>query len=69
MCLRSQCVHDPNYINEALPVAAAVFRVFFMNGNAPLSPTQLHDYLHWRDPDTILRVLAGRTVHYGIMAA
>ncbi|MCO6450330.1 MAG: hypothetical protein J5I90_06020 [Caldilineales bacterium] len=66
MCLRTRCLEDPEYINESLPVAAAAFRVFIMNGNQPLSPTQLHERLPWRTADTILRVIGGRAVHYGM---
>ncbi len=66
MCLRTRCTKDPNFINETLPVAAAVFRVFLINGNTPVSPNDLHGLLPWRQPDTILRVLSGREVHYGI---
>ena len=66
MCLRLQCVDDPDYLNATLPLTAAVFRVFLMNGNEPLSAVELNEYLPWRSPNTILRVIGGRQTHYGI---
>ena len=66
MCLRTQCAQDANYINATLPLAAAVFRVFLLNDNKPLSPAELHEQLPWRPAKTILKVLAGRQAHYGI---
>lgn len=66
MCLRERCIEQPDFINPTLPLTAAVFRVFLMNGNKPLSPNQLHDFIHWRPPQTILRVIGGRVTHYGI---
>lgn len=66
MCLQRQCADDPEYIHEALPVAAAVFRVFLVNGNKPLSANGLHEILPWRTPQTILRVIGARRTHYGI---
>lgn len=66
MCLRTECAQDPDYITESLPVAAAVFRVFLVEGNRPMSPKELNKRLHWRSPDTILSVIGGRRVHYGI---
>ena len=66
MCLRTRCVNEPDFINAKLPLTAAVFRVFLMNGNKPLSSDELHDYLPWRPPRTILKVIGSRSVHYGI---
>lgn len=68
MCLRTRCIHEPGFINESLPVAAAVFRVFLMNGNQPASASDLHRHLPWRQPETILRVIADREIRYGIRA-
>ena len=69
MCLRLRCVDDPDFINATLPLASAVFRVFLLNGNQPLSPNALHDYITWRPAETILRLIGGRQVHYGIRPA
>ena len=69
MCLRTRCNQDPQYLNETLPLTSAVFRVFLMNGNEPLSPRQLHEQLPWRQPEVILQVIGGRATHYGIRPA
>jgi len=66
MCLRTQCAQDPNFINSTLPLAAAVFRIFLVNDNKPLSPTELYELLPWRPANTILRVIGSRRAHYGI---
>ncbi len=66
ICLTKHCAQEPHYISVDLPLAAAVFRVFLINGNRPLTPRQLHDHLPWRDARTILRVIGSRKIHYGI---
>ena len=66
MCLRTQCAQDPDYINATTPLAAAVFRVFLINHNKPLSPNELYELLPWRPANTILRVIGSRRAHYGI---
>jgi hypothetical protein len=66
MCLRTRCMHEHDFLNEKLPVATAVFRVFLMTDNRPASPRELHRYLPWRPPEAILSVIGGREVHYGI---
>ncbi len=65
-CLRTRCVNDPDYINEHLPLATAVFRIFLANNNMPLSARELHQILPWKPAETILRVLASGPIHYGI---
>jgi hypothetical protein len=47
------------------PLVDAVFRVFLMNGNTPLTPTQLAEHVG-RPATTILRTLAGARVYRGI---
>lgn len=66
ICLTKHCAQDPNYISMNLPLAAAIFRVLVVNNNKPLTPRQLQERLPWRDARTILRVIGGRRVHYGI---
>ena len=68
-CLRTRCANDPDYINDRLPLASACFRVFLANNNAPLSPTELHQLIPWKLPDSILRTLAGETVYLGLRPA
>ena len=66
ICLTKHCAQDPNYISMNLPLAAAIFRVLVVNNNKPLTPRQLQERLPWRDARTILRIIGGRRVHYGI---
>lgn len=68
-CLRTRCANDPDYINERLPLTSACFRVFLANNNAPLSPNELHQLIPWRQPDAILRTLAGDQVYLGLRPA
>ncbi len=66
ICLMKYCTQDPAYLSSDLPLAAAVFRALLVNHNKPMTPRQLHELLPWRDARTILRVIGGRKVHYGI---
>ena len=65
-CLRTRCANDPDYINEKLPIAPACFRIFLANNNTALSPTELHQLLHWRSAEEILRTLSGQQVYLGL---
>jgi hypothetical protein len=65
-CLRTECAQAPDYINDRLPLVAAVFRVFLANENTPLSPLELYQYIPWKTPETILRTLSGPQVYLGI---
>ena len=64
--LRTCCSTKPGYITEEMPFAEAIFRLFLANGNAPLTPTELHEMLNRRPPRTILRMLTGARVYSGI---
>ena len=65
-CLRTVCARKPNYINNGLPLATAVFRAFLANNNAPLSPNEMHDLIPWKLPDVILRTLTSGDTYMGI---
>jgi hypothetical protein len=65
-CLRTVCARKPDYINNGLPLATAVFRAFLANNNAPLSPNEMHDLIPWKLPDVILRTLTAGDTHMGI---
>jgi hypothetical protein len=65
-CLRRECASQPDYINERIPLAAAVFRIFLANNNTPLSCGELHERLPWKQPDLILRTLGGQQTYQGI---
>ena len=63
--IRSQNANDPNFITTRTPVAEAVFRVFLVNNNQPLSPLELSQRIS-RKPSEILAQLGGRVVYNGI---
>lgn len=64
--LLSHCSQQPEYVEPNTPLTAAVFRTFLASGNRPMTPKELHRRIGKSSPQTILRVLAGRT-HYGIV--
>jgi len=66
ICLMKHCVNDPAYVSRELPLAAAIFRTLLVNNNKAMTPRQLHEQLKWRDARTILKIIGGRKVHYGI---
>ncbi len=68
-CLKRECASQPDYIDERIPLATAVFRVFLINDNQPLSAHQLHEYLPWKQPEMILQTLGGRQTYLGIRPA
>ncbi|MBX7213633.1 MAG: hypothetical protein K1X39_06405 [Thermoflexales bacterium] len=63
--VRQEGPGDPNFITPRAPVAESAFRVFLLNGNQPLSPTELSTRLN-RKPSEILAHLGGRVVYNGI---
>lgn len=64
--LMTCCRGKPDYITEHTPLATAVFRVFLANGNAPLSPRELHQALGRRTPELILQTIGGPRVYHGV---
>jgi len=65
-CLRTVCARKSDYINNNLPLASAVFRLFLANNNEPLSPAEMHNLIPWKLPDVILRTLTGGDTYMGI---
>ncbi len=65
-CLRTYCIHHAEFISPQVPLAAAVFRLLLVNENRPMSPREMHQVIHWRSPEMILQVLAGRQIYLGI---
>ncbi len=63
--IRSQNVQDPNFITTRTPVAEAVFRVFLINNNQSMTPSELSARIS-RKPSEILAQLGGRVVYNGI---
>ncbi len=66
--LLSHCSQQPAYVEPNTPLTAAIFRTLLASGNRPMSPKELQRRIGKSNPQTILRVLAGRT-HYGILPA
>ncbi len=63
--LMSHCALQPDFVNERTALVEAVFRLFLVNGNSPMSAEDLSARLH-RPADTILRTLAGPRVYRGL---
>lgn len=56
-------IDDASY--SQMPLVDAVFKVFVLNGNSPLSPNELESIVE-RPAKTILRTLAGNQVYRGL---
>ena len=65
-CLRSECAQKPDFVSRNNALVTNIFRLFLLNGNQPLSPTQLHERIPWQEPETILRMLTGAEVYMGL---
>jgi hypothetical protein len=63
--LITHCAKQVNFITPQTALVDGVFRVFLSNGNVPLSPNQLADYLG-RPGILILKTLSGIQVHKGL---
>ena len=63
--LMSHCALLPEFVSERTALVEAVFRLFLVNGNVPMSAEQLGERLR-RPAETILRTLAGPRVYRGL---
>ncbi len=63
--LRTHCSQQPDYITAQTSVVDAVFRVFLVNDNQPMTPRELSERIG-KDPDLILKTISGKTVYQGI---
>jgi hypothetical protein len=63
--LMSHCALLPDFFNERTALVEAVFRLFLVSGNAPMSAEDLSARLG-RPADTILRTLGGTRVYRGL---
>lgn len=63
--LMSHCALQPEFVSDRTALVEAVFRLFLVNGNAPMTAEELGERLH-RPPETILRTLAGPRVYRGL---
>ncbi len=63
--LMSHCALQANFTNEHTALVEAVFRIFLVNGNAPMSPEDISKRLN-RPADTILKTLSGPRIYRGL---
>ena len=61
----THCVKQPDFLTSQTALVEAVFRLLISNGNIPLSAEELGSKLN-RQPEIILRTLAGARVYKGI---
>lgn len=65
--IREERANDPDFISVKTPVSEALFRIFLLNNNQPLSAADLAARIN-RKPEEILRQFGGRVVYNGIRA-
>jgi hypothetical protein len=63
--LMSHCALQPDFSDAHTAVVEAVFRIFLVNGNVPMSADDLAKKLN-RPADTILRTISGPRVYRGL---
>jgi len=63
--LMTHCVKQPDFLTQQTAMVEAVFRLFLTNGNIPMTSQELGKRLN-RQPETILRTLAGPRVYKGL---
>lgn len=63
--LISHCALLPEFSNERTAMVEAVFRIFLVNGNVPMSAEELGERLS-RSADVILKTIAGPRVYRGL---
>lgn len=66
-CLADHCGRLPGFIAPTTPLTTALFRALLANGNAPLTPEQLHKRVGKSNPNSILKVLMGAEIENGIV--
>ena len=63
--LMSHCALLPDFSNSHTAMVEAVFRIFLVNGNVPMSADDIAKKLE-RPADTILRTISGPRVYRGL---
>lgn len=63
--LMSHCALQPEFASERTAMVEAVFRIFLVNGNTPMSAEDISKKLG-RPADTILKTIAGPRVYRGL---
>ena len=64
--IRTHCSQQPDFIEEHLPLTAAIFRAFIATGNASLTPVEIYDKIKQKSPSVILGTIGGHKVYNGI---
>ena len=63
--LMSHCVKQPDFVSGQTALVEAVFRLFLINDNEPMTAEELGIKLG-RPPQTILRTLSGPRIYKGL---
>ncbi|MBK9208550.1 MAG: hypothetical protein IPL71_09695 [Anaerolineales bacterium] len=63
--LMSHCALQPEFSSDRTAVVEAVFRIFLINGNIPMSAEDIAKRLN-RSADTILKTISGPRVYRGL---
>jgi len=63
--LRLHCSQQPDYITDQTSVVDAVFRVFLVNDNQPMSPRELGERIG-KNAELILKTISGKTIYKGL---
>lgn len=66
--LMSHCARQPDFVTPQTALVEAVFRIFLVNGNKPMTVEDLAARLN-RPANTILTTLAGPRVYKGLRPA
>jgi hypothetical protein len=65
--IRACCSQKPGYIAPTMPLTISILRGLVANDNAPLSAEELYERIGKGSPQTILRILTGERIYYGIV--
>jgi len=63
--LMSHCARQPEFLTSHTALVEAVFRIFLVNGNQPMSAEDISQRLN-RPANTILTTLAGPRIYKGL---
>ncbi len=63
--VREYCANDPTFLHAGLPITEAVFRLFLLNANRPMSAAEIAAYIGCKTSEVIAR-FGGRVVYNGI---
>lgn len=64
--IQTNCSQQSDFVDENLPLTRAIFRLFIVNDNTPLTPLEIHAKLQRKTADLILRTIGGHQVYDGI---